>query len=426
MPRDHFPAICGIFVILTCVSSNFINFEPGFEYQYKYDSNANLTNVGDFQVLAKVGYINVGDSEGGQEVYVKVYALDLKTKETRRAVGYRLDFSKWFSFVITSHGEILHVYHPPDDDDEAVAMKKGAVAMFASRLHKATEGHVYATDDGWGYHVTETGNEGTHNATYSVRPTHTGHVFTKTRHPGHHPVNHATSDYTKTLYYDTALGTVHTIQVKEKVQVLQKTAEGYNPYENSRPVQAVNNFTDIELPEMSAQGSGKMEFLTKHKVVGIPKRPKTNITRASIHIKEVKRKKPAVNVEEYLQYVNGNLTCMRNEPDKGSKKSDLCFNRLVSVLRDLPDEQLVVLAEQYLTDKPRLTKTFKDQNHMFDAIAGLTTDLSQQLLLDLVLNRSRPDSSLVKRFMFHIVSLDGPPIDVSVNMRGVILRSSCY
>ncbi|XP_046547032.1 uncharacterized protein LOC124257087 [Haliotis rubra] len=353
MSGNHFPALCGIFVILTCVSSSFINFEPGFEYQYKYDSNAIVKNLGDFQVLAKVGYINVGDSGNGQEIYVKVYALQLKTKHSQDTIGHHLDFSKWFSFVITSQGEILHVYHPPDDDDEAVAMKKGAAAMFASRLHHATEGHVHATDDGWGYDVRETGHEGPHNATYSVRPTHTGHVFTKTRYPGHHPVTHATSDYTKTLYYDTALGTMHTIQVEEKFRVMHKTAEGYDPYENSRPVKAVNNFTEMELPEMSAQGSGKLVFLSKHKVDSIPSRPKTNINRASIHIKEVKRKKPAVNVEEYLQYVKGNLTCMRNEPDKGSKKLDKCFTELVAVLRDLPDKQLTLLARQYLTDRPR-------------------------------------------------------------------------
>ncbi|XP_046574117.1 uncharacterized protein LOC124282192 [Haliotis rubra] len=425
MSGNHFPALCGIFVILTCVSSSFINFEPGFEYQYKYDSNANVKNLGDFQVLAKVGYINVGDSVDKQEIYVKVYALELKTKHSEDTIGHHLDFSKWFSFVITPQGEILHVYHPPDDDDEAVAMKKGAAAMFASRLHHATDGQVYATDDGWGYHVRETGHEGPHNATYSVRPTHTGHVFTKTRHPGHHPIEHATSDYTKTLYYDTALGTMHTIQVKEKFRVMHKTAEGYDPYENSRPVKAVNNFTEMELPEMSAQGTGKLVFLSKHKVVNTPSRPKTDINTASIHIKQVKRKKAAVSEKEYLkfeQYMKGNLTCMRNEPDKGSKKLNKCFTELVAVLRDLPDKQLTLLAKRYLTDRPRLTKTFKDQNHMFDAIAGLTTDLSQQLLLDLVLNRSRPDSSLVKRFMFHIVSLDEPPIDDIITK----LKSLCF
>ncbi|XP_048258717.1 uncharacterized protein LOC124137708 isoform X1 [Haliotis rufescens] len=422
MPGNHFPAICGIVVLLICASSSFINFEPGFEYQYKYDSNANVKNIGDFQVLAKVGYINVGDSGDGQEVYVKVYALALKTKHTEDTIGHRLDFSKWFSFVITPHGEILHVYHPPDDDDEAVAMKKGAAAMFASRLHQATENHVIATDDGWGYHVRETGNEGPHNATYTVRPTLTGHVFTKTRHPGQHPVKHATSEYTKTLYYDSALGTMHTIQVEEKLQVMHKTAKGYNPYENSRPVKAVNNFTEMEYPEMSAKGTGKLVFLSRHKAVSIPSRPKTDITRASIHIKEVKSKKPAIDVKEYLQYVKGNLTCMRNEPEKGSKKLDKCFTGIVSVLQDLPDQALVLLAEKYLMDRPRLTKTFKDQNHMFDAIASLTTDLSQQLLLDLVLNRSRPDSSLVKRLMFHIISLDRPARDNIITK----LKSLCF
>ncbi len=64
-------------------------------------------------------------------------------------------------------------------------------------------------------------------------------------------------------------------------------------------------------------------------------------------------------------------------------------------------------------DDFRLSGTFKDRNHMLDAIAALTSDVSQQIMFDQVLNISTPDTFLVQRFLVHIANLDTPPIDVS-------------
>lgn len=45
-----------------------------------------------------------------------------------------------FSFVISKRGVITHVYHPPGEDTDVIASKKGFAALFASRLHE--EGDV--------------------------------------------------------------------------------------------------------------------------------------------------------------------------------------------------------------------------------------------------------------------------------------------
>lgn len=56
-----------------------------------------------------------------------------------------------FSFEITRRGEILKVYHPPDDS-EVLAIKKGFAAIFSSKLHSKEEVHIHvfhATKHKW-------------------------------------------------------------------------------------------------------------------------------------------------------------------------------------------------------------------------------------------------------------------------------------
>lgn len=42
--------------------------------------------------------------------------------------------------MISKRGVITHVYHPPGEDTDVIASKKGFAALFASRLHE--EGDV--------------------------------------------------------------------------------------------------------------------------------------------------------------------------------------------------------------------------------------------------------------------------------------------
>lgn len=40
-----------------------------------------------------------------------------------------------FSFEITPYGEILRVYHPPEENTDVLMVKKGFAALLASKLH---------------------------------------------------------------------------------------------------------------------------------------------------------------------------------------------------------------------------------------------------------------------------------------------------
>ena len=44
-----------------------------------------------------------------------------------------------FSFEITRHGEILRVFHPANEDEEVLSIKKGFAGMLSAKLHKQDE-----------------------------------------------------------------------------------------------------------------------------------------------------------------------------------------------------------------------------------------------------------------------------------------------
>ena len=44
-----------------------------------------------------------------------------------------------FSFTLSPKGEIFNIFHPPDEDNHVLKVKKGFAAMLGSKLHKEDE-----------------------------------------------------------------------------------------------------------------------------------------------------------------------------------------------------------------------------------------------------------------------------------------------
>ncbi|KAK6174798.1 hypothetical protein SNE40_013376 [Patella caerulea] len=394
---------------LGSIRGNFINFHPGYEYEYKLDSTSSVKNIGEFHLKAKVGYINVREQGDLQEILIRVHTFTFTQSSSPHTAGHDVNFSRWFSFLINRHGEILEVFYPSDEDDEMVVVKKGMAAMFAARLHHEDETTMEKTEDGWQYHVQELGHEGRHNSTYKVKPHAEGKVFTKIRHD--HPLEHAISKYTKTLYFNTDLGTIHTVDVDEHFSAMRQTVPGYNAFEGQRPSQAVNEFTETEYPEMAAFGKGKLEFISKHQLSSTPDRSKIDVTSDSIHIHKVKQHPTRSETPKViLEQIKGNLTIMRNQPEKkATQEMTNGFHRLITCLELLDDEHFENLTNHYLNLNPLSTRNEKDRNHILDAVAGTGTDRAQNVLTEKVLNTEQPDKQLIMRLMVHIISMDEVP-----------------
>ncbi|KAK3101652.1 hypothetical protein FSP39_005219 [Pinctada imbricata] len=391
------------------VSTNLINFKPEFEYVYKFSSNADIHNMGSFVVNSKISYTNIEQTDEGQELLLKIYTFRFSPANDPTLNGQDLDFSNWFSFVITSRGEILRVYHPDHENGEVLAIKKGFAALLAAKLHREGEVGGKHGPDGWTYHVQEMGHEGFHNATYTIQKTNEGLKFVKIRHG--HPVKYAKGNYKKTIHYHEYLGTIHKVLIEEDFTTPSRQP-GFDPHHGMRKVKPVSNFSSIEYPEMKAMSSGELHFLTRNAAQKLTDhRPSTKIQTGSINIGNMKRNKPSnVNITQARLDIHTNLTCMQNQPQQGSPVLNKCFHNIISVLNILPESEIDKIAQYYLQYlKPSSWQNRFNTESMLDALGVLGTDQAQQLLNRLVLRNPKPNHDLMQRVLVQIVSKDDPP-----------------
>ncbi|XP_025084426.1 uncharacterized protein LOC112558274 [Pomacea canaliculata] len=400
-------------VLISPVEGRFLRFEPGYEYQYKFHSDAQVHGVDTFTVAARVGYSCLRELDEGQEVTIRVIAFTLESSKTSQAQGHDWDFSKWFSFVLTSRGEVLRVLHEPDEQAEILAIKKALAGILAARLHDDKDKDIIdiiSTNDGWKYHIQETGHEGLHNATYEVHTSDDGKIFTKTRH--NHPVPHATGAYTKTMHYHEDMRILHTVEVQEHFDTLDNPPEGYTSHFKGHQSPDMH-FEDekVVVPSMTGQGRGKLEFLTRLRLRNDPELPKVKLVTGSVHVDKVPSRQPHANLTTVIDDITGNLTCMRLQPAKGSKALMDCFALMLDVLQQLPDHDLEKLIQDYFGPKSRQEHHQRDRESMMDGLWSVKSDHVQQLLTESVLLTEDPEVIFVERLLYHVASTDNLPAE---------------
>ncbi|XP_076086954.1 uncharacterized protein LOC143057528 [Mytilus galloprovincialis] len=392
--------------------SKFIKFQENFEYLYKLKSNVDFENVGKFNIDAKISYTVVDNTPGYQELLLTVYSFNYRRSDETGNTDHGKDLSKWFSFQIKPNGEILKVYHPPEDD-EVLATKKGLAGMLAAKMHDKEELHTGLVNEGngqWKYLTQEIGNEGPHSARYTVKETETETEFKKIRNSN--IIEHAKEMFEKTLIFQKELGIIHKVLIEDSFTAMTGQ-NGFDPHKNMRKIKAVNQFSDIEYPEMTVSSKGELIFLTKHPVNSIDeriKRPLKSILSGSIHMSKYERKKPEVDVAGKMKEIEGNITCIKNEPTKGSPRLNECFMALVNILQILPDKTLTFVAEHYFMKlNLRLQEKRQSTVIMLDAYGSLTSQKSQEIVGKMIFLRTKLDPDLIVQYMIHVVGAHDPP-----------------
>ncbi|XP_062579219.1 uncharacterized protein LOC134241150, partial [Saccostrea cucullata] len=405
-----FFCILTIYFAAQGIESKFLNFKAGYEYVYRYEGHSSFKDLGKFIIKAKVSYTNIQSLDDGQELLLKVYNLNVSPEENPNTKGIDNDFSKWFSFVISTRGVVDHVYHPHGEEDEVVATKKGLASLFAAKLHEFGEIPGNRSSGGFTYHIFENGTEGEHNATYMVSPVKEGLKFKKTRLQ--HPVKNAKASFHKTMIYQDYLETIHSVLIEENF-TSPKTPPGFDPYHGMRKVKAVNDFSKEEYPTMSYTSQGKLSFLTRQLDKKQWLKPSEKLLKAPIHVGSVKHTPKHLNLSECRKNIMANLTCIENQPEQGSPVAGLCFRNIVNQLLGLPDKEIVKIAEFYFSAlRPTVYKYRRAIENMVDAFGAMNTELSERLLAEKVLLSPTPDHDLVKRVLTHVAINDRAPSEV--------------
>ncbi|VDI24688.1 Hypothetical predicted protein, partial [Mytilus galloprovincialis] len=401
------------FVILwTCIpnEAKFIRFKPGYEYEYKFESNSELTDYGNFNIKAKISFTNIDEKYGYQEILLRIYAFTFYAKDPD-APGHDMDLSEWFSFEITPVGQILRVYHPEENDDFVLATKKGFAALLASRLHEEGEISGSPSHDGFSYHIQELGHEGPHNATYTVKQTSTGLQFTKVRHEP--LVKNSGGKYQKVMHYHKDLEVIHSVLIEEDFISPTRPSGKFDALHGMRKIKAVNEFSSMEFPEMRAISKGTLSYLTRRFERDAVTKPMLGLEESTIHVTKITRKTPILDRATAWQYIKGNITCMWTQPQNGrTLEANACFFKIVDVLKSIPEEELIKLANYYFVElKPTRSRYVGAMNTMLDAFGVLYTNFSENLLADYILKSPDPKPTLILRLLTHIVGKDNPPHD---------------
>ncbi|CAG2189963.1 unnamed protein product [Mytilus edulis] len=402
-----------ICVILWCFipsEAKFIRFKPGYEYEYKFESNAELTDYGNFNIKAKISFTNIDEKYGYQEILLRIYSFTFYAKDPDTP-GHDMDLSKWFSFEITPEGKILRVYHPEESDDFVSAVKKGFAALLSSRLHEEGEISGSSSHDGFTYQTQELGHEGPHNATYTVKQTSTGLQFTKVRHEA--LVKNAGGKYKKVMHYHKDLEVIHSVLIEEDFISPTRPSGKFDALHGMRKIKAVNEFSSMEFPEMKAISKGSLSYLTRRFERDAVTKPMLGLEESTIHVTKMTRKIPMLDRAKAWQYIKGNITCMWTQPENGrTLEANACFFKIVDVLKAVPEEELTKLANYYFVElKSDRSRYVGAMNTMLDAFGVLYTNFSENLLADYILKSPEPKPTLILRLLTHIVGKDNPPHD---------------
>ncbi|CAH1259272.1 Hypp2218 [Branchiostoma lanceolatum] len=176
-------AVVLLSVCILHVTTNLIRLEVGQQYQYRYEATTEVRNVGVFLTRAKVTVVPLKHLAEGQlcQMDLTHVAMNFVANQQYGSPTYEgtWDFSKWLSFVMTSHGEVISIFYPPGEDKEVLAMKKGILGTLSARLHDGSES---STRKKWRYEVDENGHEGQHRAGYSAEQRGDHTLFKKEKH----------------------------------------------------------------------------------------------------------------------------------------------------------------------------------------------------------------------------------------------------
>ncbi|KAI8510726.1 hypothetical protein Bbelb_116420 [Branchiostoma belcheri] len=362
-------AVVLLAVFILHVTPNLIRLEVGKQYQYRYEATTEVRNVGVFLTTAKVTVVPLEPVPEGQlcQMQLSHAAVNFVANQQYGSPTYegKWDFSKWLSFIMTPHGEVISIFYPPDEDKEVLAMKKGILGTLSARLHDGSES---STRKKWRYEVDEKGYEGQHRARYSAERKGDHTVFKKERHG--HVIPNAKASHKKDIVYNHDTGVPHTISVTESVAAPKEAAPGFK---------ATSGIDDVTFDSKGQTG-------------------------------------PRMAYDVMKDWIAGNLTCMRTVQPKSSSQRAACYRHIVDSLALLSGEDLHKVANIYIRPNINKTSDIENREAIVDGFGALATNDSLRILTETVLLSPEPVFELVQKVLIHVAVLQHPPPEEITNL----------
>ncbi|XP_072033446.1 LOW QUALITY PROTEIN: uncharacterized protein [Amphiura filiformis] len=216
--------------LLQTGSAEFIRFQPNNEYIYEFHSQTELKLVRNMTAMAKVGVIVVEDKDpndmvGHQELYLNIHYVTVSTSDQTVQLKDHKDFDDWFSFKMAGCGQVMNVYHMPEEDPEVIMVKKGIVSVLSANFKKSEEkSDIWQWSNEWSYVTNETGQEGDHVSYYEAHEQADGIKFRKRRATS--VLQYADDAHEKEVFYHKTLKVPTSIKIKEHVHAFGSVPQG--------------------------------------------------------------------------------------------------------------------------------------------------------------------------------------------------------
>ncbi|XP_066278977.1 uncharacterized protein [Branchiostoma lanceolatum] len=406
MSAKIFSRVVGLAFFFGLASANLVRLSPRTEYVYDYTSQSRLGNVALLVTKAKVQVrvLNVSADDHLCQLHIDRFSQHANERNDH---SRHWDLSRWFSFLISRHGEVTEVFYPTDEDLEVLNIKKALVGTLSARLHASDE--VLEKDRIWLYQLNETGHEGDHLSTYKVNPTPEGLVFQRTKHG--HVVEKAKVKNEKKIKYSWDLRIARAVHVDESFTAPRETTDGFNPSaglpgdpEKHRGLQD----DPFDLPLMHANSSSQLTLLGMEQFDD-DVTPPSNLTRGSLII--IYPKPPELDLAQIKDVILGNLTCVRNHHRrKESLQRPKCLQQLIALMDRLSENDLGVLVDQHVNVNYSDSIEEENCNIMVDALGSLGSEAAQRLLTKTVLLAKGASAKLIQRMLVSFVSMTTPPV----------------
>ncbi|XP_078695733.1 uncharacterized protein LOC144924478 [Branchiostoma floridae x Branchiostoma belcheri] len=398
--------LVGLALVCGLAAANLVRLTPRTEYVYDYTAQSRLGDIALLVTKAKVHVrvLNVSSDHHLCQLHIDRFSQHANGRNDH---SRHWDTSRWFSFLMSRHGEVTDVFHPPDEDLEVLNIKKALIGTLSARLHASDK--VLEKRQTWLYQLNETGHEGEHPSTYEVNPTPEGLVFHRTKHG--HVVDNAKAKHEKKITYSPELGVARTVVVDEAFTAPRETKKGFNPRaglpgdpEKHKQLQGDH----FDLPIMHANSSSHMT-LVGMKPFADDVTPPSNLTNGSIII--IHPKPPELDLAQIQNVILGNLTCVRSHRSREeSLQRRQCFLQVIALMDRLSENDLGVLVHQHV--KVNYSNSIEEENCniMVDALGTLGTEAAQWLLTKTVLQARGASAQLIQRMLISFVSMTTPPV----------------
>ncbi|CAH1794765.1 unnamed protein product [Owenia fusiformis] len=397
-----------------------VNFQLNKTYTYSYAADTSAQGMTPISTKALFSVRPYQKDEGKTYAVLNIETLSIThdgqyQHGIENAAGH-LNFKKWFSFRISCHGEVDKVWYPKLENKDVIIIKKSIVSHLSTRLHVSSLQTVSGTKK-WAYLINETDSSGNHTSNYAA--TDVGNSITFVKHKHGHSIPNSEGFHRKTIELNKEASIPKKVMSTIDFTAPNKAVPGYNPNQGlpGDPNKKHGNgfANDFNLPVMTVTSNEHLEFKRITDSDRNWENPKSeNVEEDTIHVRN-KPMHPSRPLKVVKDQLHNHFTVIAKTDRADSKEHNHHLQLAVELASSLSDPDIRLVAEQYITTKPKFGKDKTLQTVATDVLGMVGTNHSLSIITEFVLLNKGHDSRLVSRAMLHFAGRETPPPKIAID-----------